>query len=77
MAEHRDEIELFYPPSYSPERNPDEYLNEDLKQSIHGQMPARTEAGMRRKTTFRLRSIQRRPEHVRSYFRNEFIKYAA
>ena len=31
VAEHRDRIELFYLPRYSPERNPDEYLNNDLK----------------------------------------------
>lgn len=73
-ADHKDDIELFYLPSYSPERNPDDYLNGDLKRSVHGQMPARTEKQMRRKTKARLRSIQRRPEHVCSYFRNEFIK---
>jgi transposase len=27
-------IELFYLPSYSPEKNPDEYLNCDLKQGL-------------------------------------------
>ena len=31
VAAHRDQIELFYLPRYSPERNPDEYLNNDLK----------------------------------------------
>lgn len=77
VAAHDDEIELFYLPPYSPERNPDEYLNGDLKKSVHGQMPARTEAELRRKTMSRLRSIQKRPAHVRSYFKNRFIQYAA
>ncbi|MCO5247583.1 MAG: IS630 family transposase [Chitinophagales bacterium] len=31
IDENKDTIELFYLPSYSPERNPDEYLNCDLK----------------------------------------------
>ncbi|MBN4081107.1 transposase [Caldithrix abyssi] len=29
------QIELFFLPSYSPELNPDEYLNNDLKQGVH------------------------------------------
>ena len=34
VQENTDKIELFYLPSYSPERNPDEYLNCDLKQGL-------------------------------------------
>jgi len=34
LAEHRHEIEVFYLPSYSPELNPDEMANADLKQAI-------------------------------------------
>jgi len=31
LALHKNEIELFYIPPYSPELNPDEYLNHSLK----------------------------------------------
>jgi len=31
VAQHSDQLELFYLPSYSPERNPDEYLNQDMR----------------------------------------------
>ena len=34
LARHKDEIEIFYLPAYAPEHNPDEYLNNDLKQTI-------------------------------------------
>lgn len=77
LAEHGDDIEVFYLPAYSPERNPDESRNGDLKRSGHGEIPARSEAEMRRKTTSRLRSIHKRPAHVRAYFNHEFVKYAA
>jgi hypothetical protein len=30
VAEHQEQIDLFYLPRYSPELNPDEYLNNDL-----------------------------------------------
>lgn len=43
LLEHKDEIEVFYFPSYSPEINPDEYLNQILKQNIHSGMPPRNE----------------------------------
>ena len=35
LAKHPDEIAVFYLPSYSPELNPDEYLNCDLKAGVH------------------------------------------
>lgn len=34
MREHRDRLELFYLPSYAPEHNPEEFLNNDLKQTL-------------------------------------------
>ena len=35
ISEHKDKIEIFFIPAYCPELNPDEYLNQVLKQSIH------------------------------------------
>ncbi len=35
LDKHTDEIEIFYTSPYSPEINPDEYLNHTLKQSVH------------------------------------------
>ena len=34
LAKHKEQIEIFYLPSYSPELNPDEWLNADLKQDV-------------------------------------------
>jgi len=34
VAENKEKIELFFLPAYSPEKNPDEYLNCDLKQGL-------------------------------------------
>ena len=44
LAEHRLHIEAFFLPSYSPELNPDERLNADLKQAIGAKVPIRTKA---------------------------------
>ena len=34
VEKHKDEIEIFYLPSYSPQYNPDEYLNGNLKREM-------------------------------------------
>jgi len=42
LEKHKKEIEVFFLPSYSPEFNPDEYLNGDLKGRIKSGLPARS-----------------------------------
>jgi transposase len=42
LAEHRSEIEAYYLPAYSPELNPDEGVNADLKQTVPRKAPARS-----------------------------------
>jgi len=39
LAERTNQIEVFYLPSYSPELNPEERLNADLKQAMGSQDP--------------------------------------
>ncbi|MEC5214356.1 transposase [Polaromonas sp. CG_9.5] len=47
VAERLDQIELFYLPSYSPQLNPEERLNADLKQEMGKRVPVRTKAKLR------------------------------
>lgn len=77
LAEHVDEIEVFYLPSYSPELNPNEMANADLKQSVTKRAPARTKLQLVKATAGHLRSVQRQPERVKSYFEHEPVRYAA
>lgn len=77
LAEHKDDIEVFYLPSYSPELNPDEYLNCDLKAGVHGGTPARSKHQLKAKTIAHLRKLQKLPGRVMKYFRAEPIQYAA
>ena len=35
LGKHKDDLELFFTSPYSPEINPDEYLNHNLKQDVH------------------------------------------
>jgi transposase len=77
LAEHADEIEVFYLPSYSPELNPNEMANADLKQAVTKRAPARTKLQLVKATAGHLRSVQRQPERVKSYFEHEPVRYAA
>jgi transposase len=77
LAEHREQIEVFYLPSYSPELNPDEYLNCDLKDGVHSAPPTRTEKTLREKVTSHMRKLQKLPERIVKYFKHPSIAYAA
>ena len=77
LEDHSDEIELFFLPSYSPELNPDEYLNCDLKAGVHSGVPARTKNQLTKKAISHLRMLQKKPKRVRKYFEHHQIAYAA
>lgn len=77
LAEHKHEIEIFYLPSYSPELNPDEMANADLKQAVTKLAPARTKLQLVKATAKHLRSVQRQPERIRRYFQHDPVRYAA
>lgn len=77
LAEHKREIEVFYLPSYSPELNPDEMANADLKQAVTKLAPARTKLQLVKAASGHLRSVQRRPDRIKSYFEHEPVRYAA
>ena len=77
LKDKKEEIELFFLPSYSPELNPDEYLNCDLKAKISADKPTREKGDMKVKLHKHMRSIQSQPDRVKSYFRHAKISYAA
>ena len=77
LAKHSEQIEVFYLPAYSPELNPDEYLNCDLKAGIHSKRPARTQKQLKAKVLSHMRMLQKQPKRVVKYFRHPKISYAA
>src|ERR671938_1707809 len=77
LAEHRARIEVFYLPSYSPELNPDECLNADLKRAVGRQVPARSKPDLKRAAIRHMRKLSKSPKRIRSYFRHEPVRYAA
>lgn len=76
LEEHKEKIELFFLPSYSPELNPDEYLNCDLKAGVHSGAPARSKEQLKKKAISHLRMLQKKPARVKKYFKHSKIAYA-
>lgn len=77
LEEHVEQIEVFFLPPYSPELNPDEYLNGDLKRAVYTDIPAPDQASLHRQALGHLRRIQKSPARVAAYFRHPAIRYAA
>jgi transposase len=77
LAAHRARIELFYLPPYSPELNPDESLNADLKQAVTRKAPARSKQQLRQATISHMRRLAKSPARIQSYFRHKPVRYAA
>ena len=76
-AEHRDRIELFFLPRYAPERNADEYLNNDMKGSINATGLPGSQEGIAPRIQGFMIKLRHLPEHVRQYFQHPCVKYAA
>jgi len=70
-------IELFYLPPYAPEHNPDEFLNNDVKQAMARRPVAGDKASLKAGLTSTMRSLQRRPAKVRALFQATTVRYAA
>jgi len=70
-------IRLFSLPSYSPELNPDEVLNQDVKSNAVGRRRAENQQKLISNVRSYLRSRQRKPHIVRQYFQEKHVRYAA
>jgi transposase len=77
VEENGTQIELHYLPTYSPELNPDEYLNNTLKKQLANDPPARTVKEQQHRVRGQMRSNQKRPALIASLFDATHVRYAA
>jgi len=77
LAEHSEQIEVFYLPSYAPELNPDERLNAGLKHAIATKVPMRTKAKLQSAAALHMDELTTTPERVKAFFRDPRVAYAA
>ena len=68
VEEHKNQLRLFHLPPYSPEYNPDEYLNHDLKRNLGTQAMVKDVQELELNTTQFMTQVSNDPEHVKAYF---------
>ena len=77
LETNKKHIRLFLLPPYSPELNPDEYLNQDVKSNAVGRKRARDGDELVKNVRGYLRSTQKQRQIVENYFIEEHVRYAA
>lgn len=76
IENHSDQICLWFLPGYSPELNPDELLNQDVKcNTIRKNRPSHQNELLKNVRSF-LRKRQRQPHIVERYFFGKHVRYA-
>jgi transposase len=77
LQKHQSAIEVFYLPAYSPDLNPDKYLNNDLKNGARTSSPAQDSSDLKKKVLGHMRLVQQLSPRVAGLFRHPSVKYAA
>ena len=70
-------LKLFFLPPYSPDCNPDELVWKHLKTDTVGRMAVTDKTDFKSKVISALRSLQRNPRKISSFFQKPSLRYAA
>ena len=70
------EIELHWLPRYAPECNPDEFLNNDLKQELKNELMPESPSELRGTIDSILARIAKMSDRIRGYFKQTAIEFA-
>jgi transposase len=77
VASTSGKLQLFFLPPYSPELNPDELVWNDVKNHGIGKQIIVGPDDFKEKVSFFLRSLQKLPRIIRSFFMHPKLQYAA
>lgn len=75
IERHKDKLEVYYLPTYSPELNPDELLNQDVKTNVVGKLRASNADELKANVKSHLKKLSK--EKIISFFKHQQTKYAA
>lgn len=76
VVDQKGKIELFFLPAYSPDLNPDEHLNADVKYGVGSRTPVKTKENMKKNATEHMNMLEKMPERIVKYFEDPAISYA-
>jgi transposase len=77
LEENKKKIELFFLPPYSPELNPQEYVNQDLKTNVIGKKRPINKAQMKSNVNEFMNKRKKDKRQVQKYFHEKHVRYAA
>ncbi|HOY65085.1 MAG TPA: IS630 family transposase [bacterium] len=77
VASTKGKLKMFYLPGYSPELNPDELVWNDLKHHDIGKRMISGPDHLKRLVISHLRSLQKTPDKIISFFLESNVRYAA
>jgi transposase len=77
LEENKHRIEVFFLPPYSPELNPQEYVNQDVKTNIIGKKRPINKAQMKNNVNEFMTKRKNNKKQVQKYFHEKHVKYAA
>lgn len=77
IEKNKKRIRMFFLPGYSPELNPDEMLNQDVKSNSVGKKRAHSQIELISNVRSYLFSRKRQKELVKNYFNEKHVLYAA
>ena len=77
LKENKNKIKIFYLPSYSPELNPDEYMNGDLKRGMNKKKMPKSNEELKNNAKNYVQQLSMQPEKIKSFFQHPKVKYAS
>jgi len=77
LSENKDRIEVFFLPPYSPELNPQEYVNQDVKTNIIGKKRPINKTQMKENVIDFMMKRKKNKIQVQKYFHEKHVLYAA
>lgn len=77
LSKNTNKLEVFFLPPYSPELNPQEYVNQDVKTNIIGKNRPINKAQMKSNVLDFMRKRKNDKRQVQKYFHGKHVRYAA
>ena len=77
LEANKERIEVFFLPPYSPELNPQEYVNQDVKTNVIGKKRPINKAQMRNNVEEFMNKRKNDKRQVQKYFHVSHVRYAA
>ena len=76
VAAHKEAIEIFFLPPYSPQYNPDEYLNGNLKRELANKGFSKNVDELESKARGTMKKFQMDTDHIANFFNAPKVSYA-